>query len=139
LSFRPLLTGNSLEANYNNLNDFMRNADRQLDRLYRQFETSGTPVSLVKASSVTTASAPLPHGLGYVPDLLYRIENTTAPGVWHQGRYQSFNLATGSLDIDVYMTADTTNIYLNATTPSGGALYGSLLTLNAVYWVIGGR
>lgn len=137
--YRPLYTANSLATNYNNVNDFMRTTDVAVNGLKQQFNTSGTAISLIKAASVTTATTTFPHSLKYIPTILCRIENnTTTPGEWHSDRYESFNLTSGILDGLAYVSADSTNIYLKAVTPSGGALYASLLTFNAVYFVVGG-
>lgn len=141
---RPLVTTNSDLANYNNVNDFMRTTDATLLRYGNQLATitpsltdAMTTTSVVKGASSTQQIKSIAHGLTYKPQLIYGIENfTSLPNEWSSGAYLAFSSTTGILNGQVYMSADATNIYLVANTPSGGSLYASALTFNARYRIL---
>lgn len=138
MSFRPVITTNSLGSNFNNLNDFMRDSDNQVSSYRKRFSTATLlSTSLVKSAGAATGTTTIAHGLAFIPLLVYSIENTTqAPGEWVSGQYMAVDTTSGITNGRAYMTADTVNIYLKATTPSTGTLFATALTFSAKYWVL---
>lgn len=141
---RNIYTTDSQHTSYNTLNNFMREADSQLNQHDRRLSalettnrTDATAIQVIKGASTTSATTPVAHGLGHVPELRYSVEASASPGTWHSGPYAVVDSTTGIINARVYMYADATNVYLVAETPSAGSAYVSALTFNAKYKVVG--
>ncbi len=146
MTYRPLNTKVSDLGNYQAVNDFMRDMDGREARsesrllaLETQLNGLALTAQVVKPATDAQEITTIPHGLTYTPQLIYGIEDATnLPGEWSSGAWLNFNNSTGVLNGQVYMSADATNVYLVANTPSGTALYGSAITFNAWYRYVGG-